>query len=247
MTKVSFSFSKNLFFISLSLICNNLLAQKQYAPSYPLITHDTYFSIWSASDKLNGSSTKHWTGTNQSLIGIIKVDNNYYRFLGLPQDEYKNILPTADKSNYTVKYSEQQPSNDWNTIGYNDNGWKSGIAPFGDNQSESKTNWASKDLWVRRVFNINDLNIDNLFLKINHDDNVEVFLNGEDIYHATGWTNKFVFLDLNNAIKKNLKKVRMYWRFIVQIQQEALILMQESCKRFHLQAKRKYSLRSRTV
>lgn len=69
---------------------------------------------------------------------------------------------------------------------------KTGIAPFGDNKTLSKTPWLSKNLWVRRVFILNDLNFNNLFLKISHDDNVEVYLNGEKIFTRNGWASKFI-------------------------------------------------------
>ena len=72
--------------LSLGLLIFNILsAQNVRPPAYPLITHDPYFSIWSFSDQLNNSSTRHWTGKNHPLEGFLTVDGISYQFLGETQ------------------------------------------------------------------------------------------------------------------------------------------------------------------
>ncbi len=51
-------------------------------PAVPLVTHDPYFSIWSAADKLTDGVTKHWTGADHTMGGFIRVDGTAYRFMG---------------------------------------------------------------------------------------------------------------------------------------------------------------------
>lgn len=51
-------------------------------PSYPLVTIDPYFSIWSPGDILNEVDTQHWTGSTNKLLGFVYVDGVEYRFLG---------------------------------------------------------------------------------------------------------------------------------------------------------------------
>lgn len=88
------------------------------AAAIPLLTHDPYFSIWSASDCLNDSDPVHWTQTRQQMKGYLVIDDIPYCFLGeceffqkLQQTEI-HVTPTStqyqfehEKVSFTITFT----------------------------------------------------------------------------------------------------------------------------------------------
>jgi len=72
----------NVAYLVIFFLGASALVSQERAPATPLITHDPYFSIWSTTDKLTDSETTHWTGSQQPISGIARIDGKLFRFMG---------------------------------------------------------------------------------------------------------------------------------------------------------------------
>ena len=89
-------------------------------PAYPLVTIDPYISAWSHTDKLYEDEVRHWTGTEHSLTGVLRVDGKCYRFMGKGEQALTSILKDARDEEWTARYTNTMPYADWYTKEYND-------------------------------------------------------------------------------------------------------------------------------
>jgi len=180
-------------------------SQVNKAPAYPLVVHDPYFSIWSFSDKLNESTTKHWTGKDHSLMGLLSVDGKLYKFLGEPARTLKPILPIAETQPYNCQFTESKPAGDWTAVDFDNTKWQTGKGMFGTKDVGPQSEWKSREIWIRRTFDFQRTNINELLLKIKYDDNVEIYLNGEKIFNA-GCCSANKEIVLSKSIEQKLRK-----------------------------------------
>ncbi|MDR1884533.1 MAG: DUF4965 domain-containing protein [Prevotella sp.] len=177
------------------------------APAYPLVTIDPYTSAWSATDKLYDESVKHWTGKEFPLLGVIRVDGQAYRFMGVEQTPIKAVAAMSVTTPWVGKYTFDAPAKGWENAGFNDNGWKEGQAAFGTSE-ETNVNllWETKDIWVRRDIDLNkDLSDKKVFLVYSHDDIFELYINGIQVVKTGYEWKKDVRVTLGEEVKKTLK------------------------------------------
>ena len=82
--------------------------------------------------------------------------------------------------------------------------WKSGRAPFGTIHNPA-TDWKTSDIWLRRTIEWSGAAIKDAALVIFHDEDTEVYVNGQKIWSGTGYLTRYELRPVTEALRKALK------------------------------------------
>jgi hypothetical protein len=107
----------------------------------------------------------------------------------------------------TWSYTFQKPAADWATAGFDASSWKRGPGGFGTNGTPGavvRTEWRSGDIWLRTTFSLDRLPR-RLALDLHHDEDVEVYINGEKVYSAQGYLREYERVPLGREAAKKLR------------------------------------------
>ena len=72
--------------------------------------------------------------------------------------------------------------------------WKIGPAGFGEKDTPGavvRTDWTTNDIWIRRTFELKDVNFTEPQLLIHHDEDAEVYINGKLVRTLRGYTTAY--------------------------------------------------------
>lgn len=178
------------------------------APANPLVTIDPYTSCWSTTDRLYDDVTRHWTGAEFPLIGVLSVDGVPYRFMGKEVPVLSSLIPTAAGDKWTGKYTTTDPGAGWYEPGFNASGWKSDKGAFGSIPQEQLANtlWDTEEIWVRREVSLpSGFANKPVYLNYSHDDDVIIYINGIKVVDTGNQCHKNVRLLLPENVRKTLK------------------------------------------
>ncbi|MBC8871082.1 MAG: beta galactosidase jelly roll domain-containing protein [Planctomycetes bacterium] len=129
-------------------------------------------------------------------------------FLPPPIIITKVIVPTSVKEPQTWRYTTDEPKDGWQTPDFDDSSWKEAIGGFGRADTPGaviRTEWHSDDIWLRRTFQLKNTDWNNVQLRIHHDEDVEVYLNGKHIASYTDFLTEYTDLPLNKDAQAALR------------------------------------------
>ncbi|MFY0652700.1 MAG: ThuA domain-containing protein [Cyclobacteriaceae bacterium] len=141
--------------------------------------------------------------TNNSdkwLSAALKV---YYRELNtdvIDEDNVTMLIPSAAEKRVVWRYTEDKPADNWYASDFDDSPWAEGRSPFGGkDMSKVKTSWSKSDIYMRREIDLNEI-INEPVLKIMHDDNYDVYVNGQPLISENGVSEIYKYVKLDSAL-----------------------------------------------
>ena len=85
--------------LGILLMISSVVAQRTgkafRPPAVPLVACDPYFSIWSFADHPADDWTRHWTGANNNLCSMIKIDGKALRLLSTSREPLPKMQLTG--------------------------------------------------------------------------------------------------------------------------------------------------------
>ncbi|MBI2300882.1 MAG: hypothetical protein HYU66_18385 [Armatimonadetes bacterium] len=108
----------------------------------------------------------------------------------------EKLVPTAEDGGATWRYTTAQPPAGWERPEFDDAGWREGKSSFGAQGTPGAligTAWQTGDIWLRRGFELGKApaGLDAVILRVNHDEDCEVYLNGERVLALRGYHNQY--------------------------------------------------------
>jgi hypothetical protein len=104
----------------------------------------------------------------------------------------RDVVPVAERPTIEWSYCLEKPDDSWPRPDFDDSRWPRGLAPFGAREPrfsrDPATEWKTPDIWLRRNVELPEARPEELCVRIYHDDDAEVYINGVLTARAEGFS-----------------------------------------------------------
>ena len=105
------------------------------------------------------------------------------------------------------KYQLRKPAAGWFQPDFNDRNWREGSGGFGDPLTPGSrvgTDWGTNNIWLRRTIDLTSIP-KRPALFMHHDEDAQVYINGQQVLSVTGWVTEYKVFPLNSEAASALK------------------------------------------
>ncbi|MCS7023063.1 MAG: beta-galactosidase [Gemmataceae bacterium] len=143
---------------------------------------------------------------------VLKLDpaetRRWHQMLFGPPPRYRELIPTSEKAGRPWRYTLRAPANGWEKPAFDDRNWTEAVGGFGTAGTPGaivRTEWKTPDIWLRTVWELAELPQGELWLRIHHDEDAEVYINGVLAARTVGYTTDYVEIPLSAAARQALR------------------------------------------
>lgn len=158
--------------------------------------------------EINGLITYDRAIVKPDPVAIAKANRGIFP---PPVVEYP-IVPTSENVKQTWRYTTSEPGDGWIGAEFNDTGWSQGPGGFGVASTPGAivgTVWNTENIWLRREFTVPaGTTWSKPYIRVHHDEDVEVYLNGTRIYTAEGFVGEYDIHALDASVTGLLRPGR---------------------------------------
>jgi hypothetical protein len=122
-----------------------------------------------------------------------------------------HIVPSSDRDPQTWRYTTTAPADAWFQPSFDASGWREAPGGFGAKDTRFArvgTEWKTPDIWLRRTVELKVVPA-TLMLRVFHDDDAEIYLNGVIAAKLTGANSSYAYVPIGADARAALKAGRL--------------------------------------
>jgi hypothetical protein len=143
------------------------------------------------------------------------------------------LIPTTDQKPTVWRWTTELPFGHWKSSDFDDRDWSEGKSSFGPTKCSLQvgphatigTDWSTDDIWLRKEITLAEVPAAyTAVLRVFHDEDVEMFVNGELVFSEPGFLVAMKAVDITQSLQgalrpgKNIVAVHVHqtagWQFI---------------------------------